>query len=194
MSGRLCPTCGRGIDALPTHRKYCSRQCYLDRPKVDDSVRLWPHVDCGAPDECWPWTGQINRHGYGRVHFRDRERKWTVSAHRLAWEVTFGPVPAGMVLDHVCHTHDRACFEGDRCPHRRCCNPNHLEPVTNAENARRQNRLPRHSATHCKKGHEFTEENTYIQPATGYRLCRECQRAHCRASAKRRREMRAASV
>mgnify|MGYP007071623989 FL=1 len=58
-------------------------------------------------------------------------------AHRAAWEVVNGPVPAGLVVDHRCHNADTACPGGPSCPHRRCCNPAHLEPVTHRTNLRR---------------------------------------------------------
>lgn len=66
---------------------------------------------------CWLWTRAVNRNGYGRVW---RERK-TQLVHRLVFEAVRGPVPAGRVLDHLCRN-------------RRCCNPDHLQPVTVREN------------------------------------------------------------
>lgn len=72
------------------------------------------------PDGCWLWTGALNSAGYG--HFA-REGLGVV-AHRWFYEQANGPIPAGLVLDHVCRTP-------------RCVNPAHLEAVTNAENCRR---------------------------------------------------------
>lgn len=70
--------------------------------------------------DCWLWQGALDRDGYGRVTVDGRGHP----AHRVMYEVAVGPIPAGLTLDHLC-----------RVP--RCVNPSHLEPVTNAENARR---------------------------------------------------------
>ena len=55
-----------------------------------------------------------------------------------------------------------------------CVNPGHIEAVTNQENVRRGAA----AVTHCRNGHEFTPENTYLTPRDGYRQCRACSRAY----------------
>ena len=96
-------------------------------------------------DGCWRWTGPTAG-GYGRVQ---------IYAHRWMYEREVGPIPDGLQIDHLC-----------RNP--LCVNPEHLEPVTHAENQRRKSERPV-----CGKGHVFTEETTYWTPK-GYRKCRIC--------------------
>ncbi|MFZ2529632.1 MAG: HNH endonuclease signature motif containing protein [Rhodococcus sp. (in: high G+C Gram-positive bacteria)] len=86
----------------------------------------------------------------------------------MAYELSVGDIPEGLVIDHLCRV-------------RHCVNPAHLEPVTNRENTLRgdcvdANRERSLSRTHCKHGHELTPKNTYIDPR-GYRECRTCRRA-----------------
>lgn len=129
--------------------------------------RFWSKVRKGSPTECWEWQAAvqaIGRKGYGVI----RVAKRNILAHRLAYELTIGPIPEGLQLDHLC-----------RNP--RCVNPAHLEPVTNWENGRRGISPPaQHArATHCLLGHPFDEANTYWTPrhTRGCRTCRKRQRA-----------------
>lgn len=124
---------------------------------------------------CWLWTGRIDRAGYGTLG----SRKGTSMAYRLAYEAWIGPVPDGLELDHACRTADKTCLGGSSCPHRRCVNPAHLEPVTRAENARRSAPAQK---SECVNGHAYTPENTYFKPAKsrGRRDCRACGRERTR--------------
>jgi hypothetical protein len=81
-------------------------------------------------------------------------------AHRLSYEHHVGPIPDGLQIDHTCRN-------------RKCVNPEHLEPVTNAENTTRQDHAERRK-THCPKGHPYDEANTYVDPS-GARRCRACR-------------------
>lgn len=132
------------------------------RPLAD---RFWEKVDTSAgPAACWLWTGSRNkRNRYGTIILPGNV---TVYAHRVAYELTIGPIPEGMEIDHV---------KARGCTNRHCVNPAHLEVVTHAENMRRA-RL-----THCQRGHEFTAENTYVT-SDGARLCRTCHRATSKAA------------
>ena len=122
---------------------------------------------------CWLWDAGCNAGGYGRCY--DNRKQWP--AHRWIYTKVIGPIPKEFDLDHLCRTPT-------------CVNPAHLEPVTRSENIQR-GRTPevtkaRHRAiTHCKRGHEFTADNTYWISKPGRygqqylcRSCRECRRLH----------------
>lgn len=137
--------------------------------------RFWAKVDqSGGAEACWPWMGGRHKFGYGNVEH-------DVRAHRLAWELANGPIPAGL---HVLH----------RCDNPPCCNARHLFIGTDADNVAdmrakgRQGRPvmpkgdawraihpPRPLRTHCGRGHEYTDATTVFD-RNGKRRCRECDR------------------
>lgn len=127
----------------------------LRAPTVEG--RFWAKVDRADAAACWVWTGYRDRHGYGEFHktVAPKQRK-KIRAHRMAYELLVGPIPNDCELDHLCRN-------------KACVNPSHLEPVTHAVNMRRYSE----SVTHCKYGHEYTPENTYLHPK-GSRDCRAC--------------------
>lgn len=133
---------------------------------------FWSGVLRGEPDQCWPWLRGRLPDGYGIAPLHGTH----TTAHRVAWTLTHGPIPDGLQVDHLCHTDE--CTAGKECPHRRCCNPSHLKPVTKAENlaAGRMYRPPTrgHRVTHCPRGHEYTPENTRVAKHGG-RNCRTCE-------------------
>ncbi|MFD5577280.1 HNH endonuclease signature motif containing protein [Streptomyces pseudogriseolus] len=124
---------------------------------------------------CIIWTGVINpRNGYGQISPGTNTLEYT---HRVAYRLMKGEIPEGLVIDHACHNRDAEC-PGGNCIHHRCINPHHLEAVTHRENRIRSpltkaGRVAR--KTHCKQGHEFTPENTYLR-GDGSRKCRVCHR------------------
>lgn len=123
---------------------------------------------------CHPWTGCLTEKGYGTISIDGSQRY----AHRVAYELLVGPIPDGLHIDHTCHTNDQTCQGGPTCLHRRCCNPEHLEPVAPAENTRRGVLARR---THCPQGHPYDEENTFRKRGPrSKRECRECARERSR--------------
>lgn len=136
--------------------------------------KFWAKVDKRGPDECWPWLAPLDR-GYGKMSTKVDGRWRTVKAHRVSYEIHFGEVPDGAVLDHVCHD-PRTCDGGENCPHRSCVNPTHVQPVGNGVNnsAERMSVYRPSSETHCKRNHEFTPENTGTQ-SNSFRYCKKCK-------------------
>jgi hypothetical protein len=120
--------------------------------------RLWGRVDKTADGGCWVWTGALNAAGYGAI---GKDNK-VLRVHRVTYELLVGPIPEGLQLDHLCRN-------------RACCNPEHLEPVTNRTNwLRGQNPTAVFLRDGiCKRGHEVTPENTYKRKNGGL-LCRLC--------------------
>jgi len=118
--------------------------------------RFWAKVQYSPG--CWEWTAHRDRGGYGKFGM-DAVVSY---AHRVAYGLLIGPIPEGLVLDHLCRNPP-------------CVNPDHLEPVTIGENVRRGRARVRNAVkTNCPQGHEYTEENTYLYDRRRY--CRACRR------------------
>jgi len=120
--------------------------------------RFWSKVRKGAEGECWPW--RTGRRGYYYLTPRAQGGKM-IYAYRCAYLALVGPVPKGLVLDHLC-----------RNP--ACVNPKHLEPVTYRENRLRGagERTDTIWNGYCKLGHAIEGENV-IRAGT----CRRCNHA-----------------
>lgn len=136
----------------------------MGRPVESFESKFWSKVEPDLNSGCWLWGGAANVYGQMSVWLGPNLNE-TRLAHRLAYEYFVGHIPDGLHLDHKCRTP-------------LCVNPVHLEPVTPRENlARSPTALPTINAglTHCKRGHEFTDENTYSW--RGHRQCMACNRA-----------------
>lgn len=122
-----------------------------DRPR---HVRFVEKVEFRGPDDCWPWRGSTSR-GYGVFWVGESKTDRTLTpAHRYAYELLIGPIPAERVIDHLCRN-------------TLCVNPMHMEPVTIGENTER-GALAR---TTCKNGHPRRMD----RPARS-RTCLVCKR------------------
>ena len=129
----------------------------------DDDARFWAKVD-KQENGCWLWTAGLFSTGYACFSINQT----SLLAHRWAYARLVGPIPDDLTLDHLC-----------REP--RCVNPQHLEPVTSAENARRA-RAVKPLVAHCFRGHPYDEANTYRHG--GRRYCRACRKHRKRAAGK----------
>lgn len=117
-------------------------------------------------ENCWLWLGAIAR-GYGVYSVKSKP----VKAHRFLWEKVNGPIPYGLVLDHLCRV-------------RSCVNPEHLRIATQRENILCGTGKSAKNAikTHCSKGHEFTSQNTFRPPGRpNTRQCKVCSRESTKA-------------
>lgn len=121
-----CANCGSRLDS---NRKFCNPECWPDQPDMRSPLRRaiescdWPAVvdalraDCLVVDGCWEWQRQIDKSGYPRVRVGNRY----LGAHRLSLAASLGAPLGSQPAHHV-------------CANTRCVNPEHLEPVTHAEN------------------------------------------------------------
>jgi hypothetical protein len=89
--------------------------------------RFWEKVDRHGPDECWPWiAARFAGKDYGAFRVGGQQRR----AHRVAYELTHGPIASHQL---VCHSCDNPC----------CCNPSHLWLGSHADNHADRNRKER---------------------------------------------------
>ena len=147
---------------------------YKSIPKltIEQQERFWSLVDVYQPAGCWEWMGTRRADGYGVIKFGKNNQ---FRAHRVAYELLLGSIPADLPLDHLCRN-------------RACVNPDHLESVNQRENLRRGYGFPGilSRLTHCMRGHEFTPENTLID-RNGCRQCLICHRGRKRLQMRRKR-------
>lgn len=113
-------------------------------------------------DSCWLWTAGKSWDGYGKFSLNCQSKR----AHIIAFQLFKGPIPNGKL---VCHTHTG---------NRHCVNPEHLyagTPKDNMQDCVKDGTWTNgnKNKTHCKRGHEFTNENTYLRK-NNVRECKTC--------------------
>jgi hypothetical protein len=124
---------------------------------------------------CWLWQRQILPLGYGVFCMGKEygEAHKNTGAHRAAWRLFRGAIPAGFEVDHLCRV-------------RACVNPDHLQLLTKSENMQQSNSASAQNRrkTHCLRGHLLTSENVHVA-ADGGRRCRQCAVIRIQAHAAR---------
>ena len=122
---KICEGCGRTFKKKPKDsarqwddRSFCSLPCVnLLVRTMPTHLYFWKYARRLDESECWPWTGVVDQHGYGRVQFMTSKFK----AHRVSYEMANGPIPDGLIIRH-------------KCDNPNCVNPKHLESGTQKDN------------------------------------------------------------
>lgn len=124
---------------------------------TSNEERLLSSVLCDVETQCWNWQKFLHG-GYGQMYISGK----TERAHRVSYRLFIGSIPDGHQVHHTCQNP-------------RCCNPEHLKPVTAPEH--KQEHEPRPPKMRCKRGHPLWGKNmTIIKTKTGHqRLCLTCQ-------------------
>lgn len=141
---------------------------------------FWRYVK--KTDTCWLWTGAKDACGYGMGHEKTPEGKWvTRRAHIISVRLSGREIPRGMQCDHLC----------DNPP---CVRPDHIAITTQRMNVYRGTNVVaiHNKLTACRKGHPFTEDNTYATKrytrslARPERVCKTCHQARVAQYRKRK--------
>lgn len=111
---RVSRWCRSGLakHGIPTDHRFLKNRVRRSLPQM-----MWARIDVRSPGECWPWRGVVKSNGYGSLNYHGK----AFNAHRLVYETLIAPIPDGLVLDHICQ---------NKC----CCNPAHLQAVTQSAN------------------------------------------------------------
>lgn len=106
-------------------------------------VRFWPMVE--KTDTCWNWTG-TKYQGYGQIY--SHQRGGAIRAHRASYEMHVGPIPDGMVIDHMCHNPS-------------CVNPDHLRIATQKQNMENREGAQYNSQTGVRGVNPYPSRNKF---------------------------------
>lgn len=140
-----------------------SKGSKMENIKIEELItdehikRFWQKVSIPVDkSQCWLWlAAPHNSDSYGLFNLAGK----TVKAHRVSWYLANGVDP-GECLDHI------------ECSIRKCVNPDHLKNEIWAVNSARTKYA---ISEYCKSGkHKKTEDNTYVNPNTGRKRCRDC--------------------
>jgi len=133
---------------------------------MDSNKRFWDKVN-KIKGGCWEWTAALDDAGRPMFHGDDGK---LIRAYRYSYELAYGPIPEGMVIDHV-------------CKNVKCVNPSpkHIRLATNRQNAIENSvsvAAINHAKTQCIHGHPLTGDNLILIQRTTTkwpeRVCRIC--------------------
>ena len=110
------------VDALLLFVAIIGYTWSMNREKQNAAARFWPKVRIQQPGDCWLWQGSTNWGGYGLFKFRGKDQ----GAHRVAWILTVGEIPAEDGYHGTCVLH--------ACDTPSCVNPRHLSLGTQKDN------------------------------------------------------------
>lgn len=124
-------------------------------------TRFRSRIKKSSESDCHVWTGPLDKDGYGSFYLRRKNRR----AHRAAWYDMHGPIPEGLVVNHI-------------CKNRACVNAQHLQVVTAGENTLRDSTTIsaiNARKVHCPQGHPYDRR---YRNGKGYqRCCSICESA-----------------
>lgn len=123
----ICEYCGKQFVVTRHRKKRCNKYC-----KQPTEIRFWRFVDKRGSDECWPWTGHLNKGGYGKFDHKPENGIWkTVLAHRFAWDLAHPNDPLPETIGR-CGSKTTCVLHS--CDNPPCCNPAHHFLGTQVEN------------------------------------------------------------
>lgn len=166
MDSKSTPCSVTDCERLAVRRQWCFKHYQQwrrsGRPEpITPWERFLSHIEIQS-NGCWYWTGTLTK-GYGTFGYQGTR----IGAHKFAYQFKYGPVPKGLVLDHIIC--DTPC----------CANPDHVTPTTNRDNVWRSEKFlgrVNASKTECVRGHELSQDNIWVYPTPSgtRRVCKRC--------------------
>lgn len=131
LDTRTCAQCPKTFEVRrASKQRFCSIKCSDQAQIIPLADRLWPRLIHESAERapglgpCWIWSGTKNNStGYGYLSVRENGKRRHIDIHRLAFELTFDPIPPDLVICHQCDV-------------RLCGNPDHLFLGTQLVNMR----------------------------------------------------------
>lgn len=134
----------------------------MAKTNIDPRILFLLQVDTES-GECWEWKGgRVQKNGRGKFLLNGKD----MYVHRASYLLFVGELEFGKHVHHL-------------CDNRKCVRPDHLQALSNTDHQKVESvdggvAQRQRDKTHCPRGHEYTEENTY-HSAKG-RHCRTCKR------------------
>lgn len=126
-----------------------------------DKERILKNIQINPDTQCWEWIRSLDNKGYGYLEISKHNKTKKIFSHRYSYQAFVAIITSDMSIDH-------------KCRNRKCCNPDHLRILSIKDNLLCGNTIAAKNSTktHCLRGHEFNEENTYH--VRGERVCKKC--------------------